>query len=150
VVRGLDGTEAIIPNDSIIGNTVLNHSYTDRMVSVKTSLCVSYQSDTERAMSLLLSAGKAQSRVLSTPEPTVWIKNLGDNGIELELTTWIRDAEEGQSSLRSDIFMEVLRAFRKEGIEIPFPQREIRLVSPGAEASLHVAPNDPARDNINL
>ncbi len=131
VVRGLDGTEAIIPNDSIISNMVLNHSYTDRVVSVKTLVSISYASDTERAMSLLLAAGVAQPRVQAMPEPSVWIKNLGDSGIELELTTWIRDAEAGQGSLRSGIFLAALRTFREEGIEIPYPQREIR-----------IAPND--------
>ncbi len=128
VVRGLDGTEAIIPNDSIISSLVLNHSFTDRTVSVKTLVTISYQNDAEQAMALLLAAGKAQSRVQAAPEATVLIKNLGDNGIELELTTWIRDAEQGQSSLRSDIFIAVLRAFREAGIDIPYPQREIRIL----------------------
>ncbi|MEQ1518644.1 MAG: mechanosensitive ion channel domain-containing protein [Usitatibacteraceae bacterium] len=131
VVRGLDGTEAIIPNDSIIGNTVLNHSYTDRVVAVKTSVSVAYQTEPEEAMSLILAAAKSQSRVLATPEPTVWIKNLGDNGIELELVAWISDAEAGLGSLRSDIFVAVLRAFREAGIEIPYQQREVRLLTDG-------------------
>ena len=135
VVRGLDGTEAIIPNDSIISNMVLNHSYTDRTVAIKTSVSISYRSDAERAMALLRGIAVAQARVLATPEPTVWIKNLGDNGIELELTTWIRDAEHGQGSLRSDIFVEVLRAFDKEGIEIPYPRRDIRIVSDTSEVA---------------
>jgi small-conductance mechanosensitive channel len=129
VVKGLDGTEAIIPNDSIISNMVLNHSYSDRVVAVKTRLCVSYQSDTERAMAILLATAKRQSRVLATPEPTVCIRNLGDNGIELELTTWIHDADQGQGSLRSDIFVAVLAAYRAEGVDIPYPRREIRSLS---------------------
>ena len=135
VVRGLDGTEAIIPNDSIIGNMVLNHSYTDRTVAIKTSVSISYQSDAERAMALLRGIAIAQVRVLDTPEPTVWIKNLGDNGIELELTTWIRDAEQGQGALRSDIYLAVLRAFAQECIDIPYPQREIRIVSDTSEVA---------------
>lgn len=134
VVRGLDGTEAIIPNDSIISNMVLNHSYSDRVVAIKTQVSISYQSNTERAMEILLATGKSQARVLATPEPTVWIKSLGDNGIELELTTWIHDAEQGQGSLRSDIFVAVLSAFRAAGVEIPYPRREIRLLSDDKES----------------
>ena len=143
VVRGLDGTEAIIPNDSIIGNMVLNHSYTDRTVAIKTSVSISYQSDAERAMALLRGIAIAQVRVLDTPEPTVWIKNLGDNGIELELTTWIRDAEQGQGALRSDIYLAVLRAFAQECIDIPYPQREIRIVSDTSRAA---SPGPPSGD----
>ncbi len=145
VVRGLDGTEAIIPNDNIISNVVLNHSYTDRTIAIKTPVSISYQSDIEQAMTLLLAAGKAQSRVLAEPEPTVWIRNLGDNGIELELTAWIRDAEQGQSSLRSDIFVAVLHAFRKAGIDIPYPRREIRLLAGDLTGDLPNSPNDAAQ-----
>jgi small-conductance mechanosensitive channel len=64
------------------------------------------------------------------------IRNLGDNGIDLDLTVWISDAEEGQGSLRSEIYLELLIAFKKEGIEIPFPQREIRLTTSSEETVL--------------
>lgn len=140
VVRGLDGTEAIIPNDSIISNMLLNHTYTDRVVAVKAAVSVSFQSDLEKAIALLLAAGKSQTRVLETPEPAVLIKNIGDNGIDLELTVWIRDAEEGQGSIRSGIYLDVLRAFRKEGVEIPYPRREVRVMPS----------NDVVATNINL
>ena len=128
VVRGLDGTEAIIPNDIIIGNMLLNHTYTDRVVAVKATVSVSFQSDLEKALALLLAAGTSQTRVLETPPPSVFTKNIGDNGIDLELTVWIRDAEEGQGSLRSGVYLDVLRAFRDDGIEIPYPQREVRVM----------------------
>jgi small-conductance mechanosensitive channel len=107
---------------------------------------ISYQSDTKRAMALLLGVGIAQARVLTTPEPSVWIKNLGDNGIELELTTWIHDAEQGQSPLRSSILVDVLRAFREGGIDIPYPQRELRIVA-GSLAAQAMVPieNEPQK-----
>ncbi len=132
VLRGLDGTEAIIPNDSIISTTVLNHSYSDPRIAVKTPVTVAYECDVQRAMALLLAAGKSQPRVLAEPEPSVWIMNLADNGIELELTTWIRDADKGQSSLRSGILLEAWRVFREQGIAIPYPQREVRVVQTSA------------------
>ena len=140
VVRSLDGTEAIIPNDSIISNTVLNHSYSDRVVAIKTTVNISYRSDIERAIALLLATGKAQPRVLATPEPSVWIKNLGNNGIELELTTWIHDAEHGPNSLRSEIFINVLRAFGTESIEIPGQRPEVRVLADGPEVDPHGHP----------
>ena len=84
----------------------------------------------------LLEPAVVQSRVQAAPEATVMIKNLGDNGIELELTTWIRDAEQGQSSLRSDIFVALLRAFREEGIDIAYPQREIRILGDSPDQEL--------------
>ncbi|MEO8385643.1 MAG: mechanosensitive ion channel domain-containing protein [Betaproteobacteria bacterium] len=127
VVRGLDGTEAIIPNDNIISNMLLNHTYSDNLFVVKVSVSVSYQCDLEKAMALMLAAGKSQTRAVESPAPSVWIKNLGDNGIDLELAVWIHDADAGQASLRSAIYLAIIYAFRREGIEIPYPQREVRL-----------------------
>ena len=132
VLRGLDGTEAIIPNDSIISNTVLNHSYSDPKIAVKTPVTVAYECDVHQAMALFLSAGKSQTRVLAEPESSVWIKSLGENGIELELTTWIRDADQGQSSLRSGILLETWRVFREHGIDVPYPKRDLRIIQEGA------------------
>ena len=54
------------------------------------------------------------------------LKALGDNGIDLELTVWIHDAELGQTNLRSDVLMHAWRAFRAANIAIPYPQREVR------------------------
>jgi len=131
VLKSLDGTEAIIPNDSIISSTVLNHSYSDKIVAVKTAVTVSYSCDVDKVINILLTAGRAQARVLEMPEPGVLMKNLGDNGIEFELTTWINDAEQGQGSLRSSILIDVWRAFQADNIEIPYPQREIRILRNG-------------------
>jgi small-conductance mechanosensitive channel len=66
--------------------------------------------------------------VLRDPAPTVHVANLGDNGIEIELGVWIADQERGTLSLRSDVHVAILTEFRAHGIEIPFPQREVRLV----------------------
>ncbi len=135
VLRGLDGTEAIIPNDSIITNTVLNHSYSDRLTVVRTTITVAYSSDLDHVMSILTAIAKAQPRVLAEPPASVYVKNLGDNGIELELNTWIRDAEQGQGNLRSDLLLQAWKAFREQGIEVPFPQREVRLLDVPAKAA---------------
>lgn len=135
VLRGLDGTEAIIPNDSIISNTVLNHSYSDRLTVVKTVITVAYSSDIDKVMGLLLAIATAQPRVLSTPPAAVHIRNLGDYGIELELNTWINDAEAGQGNLRSDLLLAIWKKFREQGIEVPYPQREVRLLQTGPTAA---------------
>ena len=128
VLRGLDGTDAIIPNDSIISNTVLNHSYSHPRVAVRTKVTVAYECDVQRAMALFLEAGKSQPRVLADPAPAVSVTSLGENGIDLELTTWIRDPEQGQVSLGSGILLETWRSFREHGIEVPFPRRDVRVV----------------------
>ncbi|MEQ1583486.1 MAG: mechanosensitive ion channel protein MscS, partial [Candidatus Nitrotoga sp.] len=59
----------------------------------------------------------------------VYLKSFSDNGIDLEMGVWISDPEEGQLNLRSDINMEIWRKFQASGIEIPYPQRDVRIIS---------------------
>ncbi len=132
VIRSLDGTESIIPNETLITQSVTNHSYTDRKVLVKVKVGVGYGSDVDRVFAILLAAAARQPRVLADPAPGAAIVALGDNGIEIELTAWIADPDQGQVALRGAILKEVLEAFRAEGIEIPFPQRDVRLIPPDA------------------
>ena len=128
VIRSLDGTESILPNETLITQSVTNHSYTDRKVLVKVKVGVGYGSDVDRVFAILLAAAARQPRVLADPAPGAAIVALGDNGIEIELTAWIADPDQGQVALRGAILKEVLEAFRAEGIEIPFPQRDVRLI----------------------
>jgi len=128
VVRSLDGAEAIIPNETMITSTVINHSYSDRMVCVAVPVQISYRSDLDTAMQVLVEAARAHPRALQDPAPGVLITAFADNGINLELGVWIKDPEEGKAKLRSDIYRVVWREFKAKGIEIPYPQREVRLV----------------------
>ena len=131
VVRSLDGAEAIIPNETMITSTVINHSYSDRMVCVAIPVQISYRSDLDIAMQVLVEAALAHPRTLQAPPPGVLITAFADNGIHLELGIWIKDLEQGKAKLRSDIYHVVWREFQARGIEIPYPQREVRLVGDG-------------------
>jgi len=134
VIRSLDGTESILPNETLITQAVTNHSYTDRKVLVKVKVAVGYGSDIDRVIALLLDIARRQPRILAEPAPGAWIVALGDNGIEIEMGAWISDPDQGQAALRGAILKEALDAFRAEGIEIPFPQRDVRIIgSPAGE-----------------
>jgi len=128
VVRALTGVEAIIPNDTLVTTTVLNHSYTDKKVRLALRLQVAYGSDIEAVLTLLEDIARRHPRVVHVPEPTAQVTSLADSGVELELGFWIEDPENGTQNVRSDVNVQILREFRARGIEIPFPQREVRLV----------------------
>ncbi|MDO8890477.1 MAG: mechanosensitive ion channel [Sulfurimicrobium sp.] len=128
VVKGLDGTEAIIPNEALITSTVLNHSYTNHEVRISIPIQVSYDSPLDKATQIMLKAANNQPRVLKEPEPKAFLKNFGESGIDLEMSIWINDPEEGQLNLRSDINWEIWQGFQQAGIEIPFPQRVVKLL----------------------
>lgn len=129
VLQSNDGTEAIVPNEILISSTVINHSYTNRNMRIAIPVQISYQSDLHRAMEIMKQAAANQIRVLTDPEIKVYLKSFGDNGIDLEMGIWINDPEEGQLDLRSDINMEIWSEFQKSGIEIPYPQRDIRIIN---------------------
>ena len=135
VVRGLDGTEAIIPNETLITSTVINQTYTDSSVYVPLPVQISYQSDLDLAVRLLLDVAKRHARTQQEPAPQVLIKSFADNGIELELGVWVADPEEGKTNLRSDLYYGIWQEFKIHGIEIPYPQREVRLLAAAGAAA---------------
>lgn len=133
VLRSNDGTEALIPNDTFVTSTVVNQTYSDRRVRLALPIQVSYASPLETAMNIVLEAAKKQPQVLVNPGPRVFLKEFADNGINLQLDIWIEDPEGAQLPLRSDINLEIWREFQQQGIEIPFPQREVRLTDGAKE-----------------
>jgi len=134
VVRKLDGTEVLVPNEFVITSTVINHSYTDKNVRIPLPVQVSYGSDLDLALRLMLEAARTQPRVLAEPKPEALVTGFADSGINLELGIWVQDPEAGKSSLISDICRNIWKKFQANGIEIPFPQREVRLLNSGPAA----------------
>ncbi|MDP2247388.1 MAG: mechanosensitive ion channel [Nitrosomonadales bacterium] len=129
VLRKLDNTEVIIPNEILVANVMINHSMTDRKVRVQLAVQVSYQADLELAMQLMVEAAKTQDRVLHDPPPNALLKGFADSGIDLVMNVWITDPEQGTMSLQSEIYMDIWRAFKKNNVSIPYPQREVRILN---------------------
>ncbi|MBM3392994.1 MAG: mechanosensitive ion channel, partial [Betaproteobacteria bacterium] len=130
VLRSPTGVEAIVPNEVLVGSVVMNETYTNSRVRHAVAVQVGYGTDLERAMALMVEAARAQPRVLALPAPQAFLARFADSGIDLELGLWIEDPEAGVLGIKSDINMAVWRAFRQAGIEIPYPQREVRLLNP--------------------
>jgi small-conductance mechanosensitive channel len=128
VLRKLDSTEVIIPNETLIINPVINHSSTDHKARVQMPVQVSYASSLEVAMELMRDIAFRHPRVLELPLPAVQIQGFGESGIDLVLNLWIPDPEEGSAGLKTEIYLEIWRAFQKNNISIPYPQREVRIL----------------------
>lgn len=135
LLRALDGTETIVPNETLITQTVVNHSLSKPNVRIALPIQVSYDTDLEQAEALMLEAANSHIRVVhDEPDspPRVFLKEFADNGVLLELAVWIRDPSEGQNNLRSDINWAIWRRFKAAGIEIPFPQRVVHMATPSS------------------
>ena len=129
VLRKLEGIEVIIPNNTIITENIINHTYMDRKVRVFLDIQISYKSSVDLAKEIMLNVTKSKDRVLDDPEPTVYLFYFNESGIDLKLVFFVEDAEEGTLRLKSDISEEVWREFQKQGVEIPFPQRDLHIKS---------------------
>ena len=128
VLKHPGGTEYIVPNEALIGSVVQNQTYSDSSVRLATTVGVAYSSDLELAMRLMTEAASAQPRVLADPPPKVMLTQFADSAINLELGFWIADPESGKGNVLSDVNLALWRAFQDHGIEIPYPQREVRLL----------------------
>lgn len=135
VLKGMDGSEALIPNDTMIVNMVINQSYTDKRIWTSVRVGVAYGTDLELALRLLVQAAK-HPRIQPDPGPTGYVTGFGDSSIGMELGFWVLDPENGFLGLKSDINLAIWRLFAQNGIQMPFPQSEVRLLNPQLNVNL--------------
>lgn len=122
-----DGTEHLIPNDELINSKVENWSYTDPNVRLKIPIGIHYQSDVKTAIKLCLEAAGEIPRILKQPAPACLLKGFGDNAVDLELRIWIRDPMNGCSNVKSEVLLVVWEKLHQQGVELPYPQRDLHL-----------------------
>jgi small-conductance mechanosensitive channel len=126
-----DEREYLIPNENLMINQVENWSYSSKNVRIQVQVGVSYDTDMALAEELMLKAAKNARRVLDTPPPTVWWSGFGDNSVDFTIHCWIDDPEEGVGNVRSEVLKHLWALFKEHGVEIPYPQRDLRLRQSG-------------------
>jgi small-conductance mechanosensitive channel len=126
VVRALNGRESIVPNELLITQRVENSSLADPKVLVTSNVQVAYGTDLEALLPRLTQVVQAVPRVIGDPGPAVQLAGFGADGLDLQVLFWIRDPENGQGNVRSDVNLAVLRSLNEAGVEIPYPHRVVR------------------------
>nr|WP_247712838.1 mechanosensitive ion channel domain-containing protein [Qipengyuania intermedia] len=124
-----DQREYLIPNENLMINQVENWSYSSKNVRMQVPVGVSYEADMKLAEELMLEAAKSCDRVLKAPPPTVWMAEYGDNSVNFMIHCWIKDPEDGVGNVRSAVLKKLWWLFKENGIEIPFPQRDLHIRS---------------------
>ncbi|NQV56720.1 MAG: mechanosensitive ion channel [Rhodospirillales bacterium] len=124
-----DGIEHLIPNEELVSQRVANWTHSNSEIRLRLPVGISYGSDVPRAIEICISAAKEVERVLNWREPTCLIMGFGDSSIDLELRVWISDPFNGVANVKSDIYLQIWQKFKENGIEIPFPQRDINIKS---------------------
>ena len=130
----------MIPNEELITEWVINWSYSSAEVRLKLPVRISYRADVRQAIELLQRAASETRRVLNEPKPICLRKVFSNNDVDLELRIRINDPKNGVSNVKSDVFLRIWDKFRPQGIEIPFPQRELHLKAP---PEIHIVSRDP-------
>lgn len=131
VVRGLDGTETLVPNEKLITDVVQNQSSFLTRGRAALPVQVAYTANIEQAMALLVEATRDVPRVLDDPAPAGYLVGFGADGINLEVGFWIDNAADGTAAVRSAVNLNLWRLFEQNGISIPYAQREVRIVGGG-------------------
>jgi small-conductance mechanosensitive channel len=127
IVDTFDNISVVVPNAEFISQRVVNWSYSDKLTRIKIPVGVAYGTDPEVVKKALIKAAKKSPRVLNTPPPYVWFEEFADSSLNFSLFVWTRDPQ-NRLSLKSDINYDINRIFKEQGIQIPFPQRDVHII----------------------
>lgn len=129
-IRTRDGTEMLIPNDRFMTEGVINWSRSDRVVRLHAPFGVAYATeDLVRVQELAVKAAAMVVRVVKQPGPVCNLIEFGDSSVNFDLRFWIRDPQNGMANVRSQVMIDLWRLLKEDGIEIPFPQRDLHVKS---------------------
>jgi small-conductance mechanosensitive channel len=129
-VVGRDGREFLIPNEDFITHRVTNWSYSTNLVRLEIKFGLSYASDPHVVRRLAVEAAASAPRVLPEPAPSCHLRAFGDSSLDFVLRFWISDPREGLGNVRNTVMLAVWDSFKREGLEFPFPQRDVNLNKP--------------------
>ncbi|MGW8394054.1 mechanosensitive ion channel family protein [Pseudoduganella sp. HUAS MS19] len=135
VLQGTDGVESIVPNEMLVSGAVQNSSLSNPAVVIVTRVTVGYDSDVDFVLKLMEDAALSIERVMKDKPPSGMLQAFGADGLELALAFWIADPENGRGGVTSDVNRAIWKSLKENGITVPFPQREIRLLGPLPEQS---------------
>ena len=127
-VRTFDGAEVIVPNGDLVSNQVVNWTLSDRHRRIRLKVGTAYGTDPEKVIEILMKAVREHPDVLVYPKPMVIFKGFGESSLDFEGLFWTSNFENWME-VNSDVAVSMNKMLKQEGIEIPFPQRDLHLRS---------------------
>ncbi len=127
-----DGKEFLIPNEDLITGQVVNWSHSNDYVRLDIEFGTAYGDDPHQVRAIAIEAALSVDRVLSFKPPVCHIIGFGDSSVDYVLRFWIKDPTGGLTNIRGNVFLALWDGFQKNGISIPFPQREVTML-PGSQ-----------------
>jgi len=120
-----DGREYLIPNEDFITQRVINWSFSDNLVRLDVNFGVSYDADPHKVSELAIEAAISVGRVEADRRPVCWLTGFGDSSLNFVLRFWIHDPQQGLTNIRGKVLLALWDTFKKNGIGIPYPHREV-------------------------
>ncbi len=129
-----DGKDIVVPNEKFITSSFINWTHKNRKQRYRVDFSVAYKTDVRKLVELVKDAVGAHPQVLngeSVPieeRPDCEIDSFGDNGINMFVEFWMEGIDDGKNRVGGDLLLTILETLQQNGIEIPFPQREVRIL----------------------
>ncbi|WP_203291566.1 mechanosensitive ion channel family protein [Maricaulis parjimensis] len=136
LIETFDGKEILVPNEDFITNRVTNWTLSSTKARIQINLGVAYGSDLEKAQALILEAALEHPRCIEDPAPQCFLLNFGESSVDFTLLFWVENVVDGRWAPQSEVMFAIWRKFRENGIEIPFPQRDLHIKSGEVKADV--------------
>lgn len=139
-VMTFDGAEVIVPNNNLIANDLINWTLSDSIKRVEILIGVTYGSDPNQILKILMDAAMSSKDTLKSPAPLALFSEFGDSSLNFKLRFWVH--YEAGLQAKSDISIAIYNLFAKHGIEIPFPQQDVHI----KDMTSSIKKMDPPKD----
>ena len=126
IIQTRDDIVMIVPNHRFVEERVINWSHIQRNTRFLVKVGVAYGSNVDHVEKVLLQCMHEQAGISDHPAPRVWLTNFGDSSLDFDCYFWSTEAF-GIEAVKSDLRFRIVRKFAENGIEIPFPQRDVHV-----------------------
>lgn len=135
ILETYDGKDIVVPNETFITSTFINWTHKDVEQRYSMEFQIAYSSDVEHAIEVIREVVQSHPQVIDEPDtpmerkPDAEIAGFGDSGVDILVEFWMAGIDDGKNRVAADLYMMIWKAFKEHNIEIPFPQREVRLMN---------------------
>ncbi len=132
-----DGKDIVVPNEKFIVETFTNWTHKDKSQRYRVDFSVAYSSDVRKLVTIIKEVVASHPQVFSGEDipfeerPDCEIDSFGDSGINMFVEFWMEGIDDGKNRVGGDLLLMILEALQEHGFEIPFPQREVRVLNKG-------------------
>jgi small-conductance mechanosensitive channel len=127
LIKTRDGIYIVVPNNRVVNEKVINWSTHTKLTRFNVMVGVAYGTDVEKVKSLLMQAANEQELISKRPSPMVIFEDFGDSALVFNIHFWMMDTWQSEI-VRSDLRFTIDKLFRENGVQIPFPQRDVHLI----------------------